>query len=59
MITQVSIEDNHVLLEDSSGRQVALSGNMSFDDFSEAISKLEFAYGLRRWAVKYFYCIQG
>ena len=59
MITQVSIEDNHVLLEDNSGRQIALSGKMSFDDFNEAISKLDFAYGLRRWAVKYFVYVQG
>lgn len=45
MIIQVSIEGKDVVLQDS------VSGVVNFPakDFTSAINKLEFAYGLKRW----------
>lgn len=59
MIIQVGIEENKVILRDSSGRQIALSGNMSFDNFKVAINQLDFAYKLEDWALRYFDYLRG
>lgn len=55
MIIQVSIEGKDVVLQDS------VSGVVNFPakDFTSAINKLEFAYGLKRWTEKYYNYLRG
>ena len=46
MIIQVSIEGKDVVLQDSVSGVVRFSSDLPAKDFTSAINKLEFAYGL-------------
>lgn len=59
MIVQVSIEDKDVVLQDSISGVVKFSSDLPAKDFTSAINKLEFAYGLKRWAEKYYNYLKG
>ena len=59
MIVSVSIEDKDVVLKDNNSGVVKLSSDLSTDSFESAINKLDFAYGLKRWAEKYYHCLKG
>ena len=59
MIVQVSIEDKDVVLQDSVSGVVKFSSDLSAKDFTSAINKLEFAYGLKRWTEKYYDYLRG
>lgn len=59
MIVQVSIEDKDVILLDTDSGVVKFSSDLPAKDFTSAINKLEFAYGLKRWTEKYYNYLKG
>lgn len=59
MVIQVSLENNCVVLSDNSGRVYTFSNDMTLADFNAAVNRLDFAYGLKRWAVRYFCLCSG